>query len=278
MKVKFMIEKKFVDEGVRRVKTRQFIERELEKAGVVDVAIQRTTLATRIGITSEKPGLIIGRKGKNIQDLAEVIQNTLGVENPQIEVVDVQNSDLEPAIIARFVGGMLKRGLKPKKVLHRALERVMSAGAIGCEIILQGKLQGKGAKGRKERIVGGYIKKAGDPTKFIKKAHEAAIMKQGIIGIKVHIVPPNVVFPDKIDISKINLSALQPATEQTGTTETAGPAGAKTAPQSGETVKAKPKKRVRKPAAKKTRGEEQKPEQAESKPVEDKPVEKEQAK
>jgi len=197
-----MIERKFIKENIRMLKVADYVRRELEKAGIIDIDIQRGTLATRIGIIAENPGLIIGRRGKTIQDLTAEIQKNLGIENPQIEVSDVQNTSLEPRIIARWITRMLERGLKPKKVLQKAAERVMGAGALGVEIVAKGKIQSKGAKARSERILKGYVKKSGDSVKLIRQAFEKAVLKQGIIGVNVRIVPPGVVFPDKIDVKK----------------------------------------------------------------------------
>jgi len=198
-----MIEKKFPKENIRMLKVVDYVRKELERAGIVEVDIQRSTLATRIGIIAENPGLIIGRKGKTIQDLTTEIEKKLGIENPQIEVADVKNTSLEPRVIARWIARMLERGLKPKRVLQKAAERVMGAGAIGVEIIAKGKIQGKGAQARSERIMKGYIKKSGDSVKLIREAFEKAILKQGIIGVTVRIAPAGAMFADKIDIKKL---------------------------------------------------------------------------
>jgi len=82
-----------------------------------------------------------------------------------------------------------------------ALSKVMGAGAMGAEIIVDGT-QSKGSRSRKLRESAGYIKKAGDSVKLVKEAKEQAVLKQGVLGITVKIVPPNVVFPDKIIIKK----------------------------------------------------------------------------
>ena len=197
-----MIERKFINENIRMLKVVDYVRKELERAGIISVDIQRSTLATRIGIVAENPGLIIGRKGKTIQDLTADIEKKLGIENPQIEVADVRNTSLEPRVIARWIARMLERGLKPKRVLQKAAERVMGAGAMGVEIVAKGKIQGKGAQARSERIMKGYVKKSGDSVKLINEAFEKATLKQGIIGITVRIAPADAVFPDKIDIKK----------------------------------------------------------------------------
>lgn len=197
-----MIERKFVGEAVKKLRVSDFVRKELEKAGIVDVSVQRTTLATRVSVTAERPGLIIGKKGKNIKDLAEAISKELSIENPQVDVSDVEQSSLEPTIIARWIARMLERGYKPKRVVYRAKDRVMGAGAMGVEIVIKGKIHGKGAKARKERVIGGYLKKSGESVKNVRVAQAKALLKQGIIGVTVKIVPPGVVFPDKIDVKK----------------------------------------------------------------------------
>ena len=196
-----MIERKFLKEAMKRLKTKEFVEKKLEKAGIINVDIQRTTLSTRIGITAERPGIVIGRKGGGIKDLAEQIEKEIGIENPQIEVTDVAQPNLQPKVITNFIKRALERGNKPKRVAKIALSKIMKAGAMGAEIIIVGT-SGKGGRSRKEREFAGYMKKAGDPVKQIRVAKEQAKLKQGALGITVRIVPPDVVFPDKIVIKK----------------------------------------------------------------------------
>ncbi|MBI1973525.1 30S ribosomal protein S3 [Candidatus Micrarchaeota archaeon] len=203
-----MIERKFVSENMRKLNASEYLKRELEKAGVIDVNIQRTTLATRISLTAERPGLVIGKKGKNIKDLADNVAKQLGVENPQIEVTEVSNPALEPAVVARWIKQTLERGFKGRRVIHSALEKVMGAGAVGCEIVLKGT-PSKGAIARKDHAFKGYIQKSGETAKQVRIAKDVAVLKQGTIGIKVSIVPPSAVFSDKIDLTKVK--ATEPA-------------------------------------------------------------------
>jgi len=196
-----MIEKKFMTEAMKRLKIKEYLEKSLEKAGVVNVGIQRTTLATRIAIKALKPGLIIGRKGKNILELTESMERDLGIENPKIEVEEVRNPNLEPKLVVIRIIKALERGFKPKRIMKREAGKIIGSQAIGCEIILSGTWR-KGGKARSIRLARGYIKKAGDAVKLVDKGMGEAILKQGKIGIKVNIVPPGVVFPDKVKIEK----------------------------------------------------------------------------
>ena len=232
-----MIERKFIDEAIRRMRATDYVKKEMDKAGIIDVNIQRTTLATRISIAAERPGLIIGKRGKSVKDLQDAVAARLGIENPQIELVEVGLASLEPTVIGRWIARMLERGFKPKRAIKKAADRVMSAGAQGCEIVVKGKLQGKGAQARKEREQVGYLKKAGDSTRMIRMAKTTAVLKQGIIGITVRIVPPEVVFPDRIDVKSV--------------IQAAATAAAQAAPTVAEVVKAEVPEKVELPKAKK---------------------------
>ncbi|NYZ79977.1 30S ribosomal protein S3, partial [Candidatus Micrarchaeota archaeon] len=241
-------ERKFIKEAIKRVKAKDYIKKTLEKAGIIDVDIQRTTLNTRINVIAERPGLVIGRKGGSIKELSDAMERDLGIENPQIEVADVARPNLEPAVIARMIKRMIEKGVKPKKALKAAAFKVMGAGAQGTEITVDGT-QSKGMRSRKDRIQVGYIKKSGDSVKFIKEARDQALQKQGIIGITVRIVPPEVVFPDKIIIRKPVLAEIAEETEPSagekkaaenvvlegGVAELAG--DVKTTPEEHETAK-----------------------------------------
>jgi small subunit ribosomal protein S3 len=211
-----MIERKFIQESIKRVKTRDYVKKTLEKAGIVDVDIQRTTLNTRVGIIAERPGLVIGKRGEGIKDISEKIEKEIGIENPQIEVADVSRPNLEPSVIARTIKRMLERGTKGKKVIKTMVAKVMRSGATGVEIIIDGS-PSRGNRSKKERFSAGYLKKAGDSVKLIREARDIAVMKQGVLGITVRIVPPEVSFPDKIVIKKEGgLAAVAAETVESG--------------------------------------------------------------
>ncbi len=195
-----MIEKKFVEDGITRMQTKEFIKNEIKRAGVVNVNIQRTTLSTRISVLAENPGIVIGRKGRGIREMVEKIEKEMNIENPQIEVSGVEEGSLEPVVIGNWIARMIERGFTPKRAMARALQRVMSAHAQGCEIIVKGVVRGKGKKAGKLRMSAGYLKKAGYGTNLVKEYKGVAVLKQGVLGITVRIVPPDVIFPDYVRI------------------------------------------------------------------------------
>jgi len=193
-----MIEQKFIKQALMKYLVAKFLEEELDRAGFVDVDIQRTPMLTRVNVRVTDPGRVIGKKGKTIKDLAQELTTRFNIENPQIVVSEVENPNLEPRLIAKKIARFIEMGKKPRVILHAALRDIMNAGALGGEIVAAGKLAAKGGRSKALRVFAGYMPKAGEPTRLVKKAHVTAYPKSGAIGVRVSIVPPGTSFPDKV--------------------------------------------------------------------------------
>lgn len=210
------IERKFVFELLHKRELTCFLEKELEKAGFAGVDIQKTPLVTRINVYVVNPGIVIGRKGRTIKDLTDAVQKKFKIENPQIAVVQVENENLNPRIVARKVAKSLEMGKNVRRILHMTLKSIMDSGALGAEIVTAGKLVGKGGRAKTVRISAGYIPKAGDVLFLVDTAHVTAYPKPGAIGVLVRIVPPGTEFPDR-KVKKIDLpSVIQAANTEVG--------------------------------------------------------------
>ncbi|MEA3254396.1 MAG: 30S ribosomal protein S3 [Candidatus Altiarchaeota archaeon] len=194
------MEKHFIQEGIIRSELESFLRNELEGAGYSGINIQKTPLATRVILYVEKPPLVIGKKGRRINKLTRYLTDKYKIDNPAIDVQKVENPTLDPNIVARRISLALERGMNRRRVVYKALRAVMYAGARGVEIILAGKIIGKGGRARTEKYLQGYMKKAGDPLKLVNLGSTQAYLKAGVIGVTVKIVLPDVVFPDQIEI------------------------------------------------------------------------------
>src|SRR3989344_8661865 len=195
-----MKEKLFVEQAIKRVELERFLKSQLEDAGFTKSDIVKTPLVTRIVVNVTRPGLAIGKSGQNIKSLTDAIQKKYGIENPQLEIREIMNPNLDAAAVANKIKALIERGYSWRSVAYKTLKDIMSSGAQGVEIIVGGKLQGKGGRKKKQRIAAGYMKKVGYQTRFVDFAKTAAYPKQGAIGIKVRIVKPDTVFADKVDI------------------------------------------------------------------------------
>lgn len=180
-------ERKFIKAAIRNKGLEEFLAREFAKAGYSHSEIQRTPLSIRITIYAHKPGLVIGRGGKNIEKITKTLKEDFSFENPQLDVQQIENPDLDAHIVSRQMAAAIERGLNYKRVANLSIRRIMESGAAGVAIRVSGKLGG--AMGRTEKFSEGYLKYAGESAEQkVDKAYALANVKLGTIGIQVRIM------------------------------------------------------------------------------------------
>ncbi len=203
-------ERKFVAENIRRVLLKEYLMKEVSRAGFGGLDVQRTPMGTRVVLTTERPGLVIGRKGQTIKNLTAVIEDRFGFENPQIEVQEVENASLNAQIMAEKLAFSLERGWHFRRAGHSTVRRIMDAGARGCHIIVAGKLTGQ--RHRTEKFKEGNIKFCGDTkAEFMDHGYAVAKLKMGVIGVTVEIMSKDAKMPADITVlNKTEAAALLP--------------------------------------------------------------------
>ncbi|MBN2368550.1 30S ribosomal protein S3 [Candidatus Woesearchaeota archaeon] len=197
-----MIERDFVSRKKKEFQIQEFIRANLRGVGLSHSKIQRTPLGEKIVIHASRPGLIIGGGGTNIKKLTKELKKKFGLENPQIEISELENVNLVASAVAeRIAVAMEKYGtMRFKAIGHKAMADVLNSGAKGIEILISGKIPS--ARARTWRFYQGYIKKCGNAaTTIVDIAYEIANLKSGIVGIKVSIMPPDVRLPDDIQLA-----------------------------------------------------------------------------
>lgn len=179
---------------------KESVKKMLGKGKVSKVRIEYTPVGEKIIISSNKPGLIIGRGGEKLNEITEFLKKNFKFENLHLDVEEITEPEFDAQIIADEIALGLERfgPLKFKILAYRSLEKVMKAGALGCEIRLSGKLPSSRAK--TWRFAQGYLKKTGDSAKVVDRAQSRAETKPGTVGIKVSILSPHAVLKDKITI------------------------------------------------------------------------------
>ena len=105
-----MIERTFVDQGIKRVELEEYLASKLAKAGFTKSEIVKTPLVTRIIINVIRPGLAIGKSGANIRSLTETISEKFGVENPQLEIKEIPVPELEATAMVNKIKALIERG------------------------------------------------------------------------------------------------------------------------------------------------------------------------
>nr|AJS12991.1 ribosomal protein S3P Rps3p [uncultured archaeon] len=191
--------KHFITESIKRTEIDEFLQKKLERAGYGGVIISKTPLGTHIVIYAMRPGLVIGRGGETIRELASVLEEKFKVPNPQISVSEIEIPELNAYVVGSRVASALQRGVHFRRAGFWSLNQVMEAGALGAEIVISGKLRTERA--RYEKFKAGYLVKCGEPSlRYMQKAVVHVQLKPGMFGIRVRIMPPDAVFPDKIQI------------------------------------------------------------------------------
>jgi len=195
------IVREMLKERVRRVQVHDHVQKRTTRAGFGGLSIQRTPLGTHVRIAAERPGLVIGRKGSDIQRLTDELERKFGYENLQVEAGEVTRFALNPLIMAAKVANALERGWNYRRAGNSMLQRIMDAGARGCQITIAGKLTG--LRHRTEKFLSGHIKFCGEPALELMDVGIAqAKLKPGTIGVKVAIMKPDAVLPAEITIVK----------------------------------------------------------------------------
>jgi small subunit ribosomal protein S3 len=192
-------EQQFIEDGLQRTRIDEFFEDELGRAGYGGMEVAKTPMGTQIVLKAEKPGMVIGKGGKNIRKITTTLEAEFDLDDPQVDVQEVDEPDLNARIVADRLANALERGWYFRKAGHTTIDRIMEAGAKGAEITLSGKVTG--ARSRVEKFNRGYIKHNGEPAEdIVDHGQGTAVMKLGTIGVDVRIIPPDAELPDDFEI------------------------------------------------------------------------------
>jgi len=205
------IKKYFIEQGIKKVAVDEYLASKFWRAGYAGVDIIKTPLGTRVIIYALRPGLIIGRKGQTLKTIQTILEKVFGIENPQITVVEVENPDMNARVVAANIALALERGIHFRRAAFIALRRVLAAGALGCEIVISGKLVAE--RSRYEKLKAGKVYKSGDQSlRLVDRAVAHVLLKPGMYGVEVLITRPGVT-ADYIEILS------QPQAQQTTVSE-----------------------------------------------------------
>src|SRR5713101_1966046 len=223
------VTKYFIKDVSRRLEIDEHLALELNRAGYSKVEMTKSPVGTRVVIYAAKPGMVIGRRGQSIRDLTKVLEEKFGIENPQLSVAAIEIPEQDPKVVASQVAQALQRGVHFRRSAYWAIQRVMESGAAGVEITIRGKLTTERA--RYEKFRAGYLPRVGDPVlKNLKTAVSDVQLKQGLFGINVRILPPNIDFLDKPLMKKQEAKQPQPSSAEEGSSGSQVVVGATPAP------------------------------------------------
>ncbi len=197
-----MEEKTFVNVRKDEYNIKLFVKKMFGKGKVSRVFIEYTPVGEKVVIATHKPGLIIGKKGEKIAQLTEILKKKFNMENPHVDIEEITHPEFDAQLIADDIALTLEKfgASKYKSTSYKVLSRIKKAGALGAELRVSGKLPSDRA--RVWRFTYGYLKKTGEPSNVVDRAESVAETKQGVIGINVAVLAPNVQMHDRITINE----------------------------------------------------------------------------
>ncbi len=164
------------------VDIRELVAERLKDAAVSDIYIERYANRIRITIKTARPGLVIGRKGEDIDGLREILSKITNKEI-YIEIAEIKKPDADATLVAANVAMQLERRVSHRRAMKRALQMAMDNGALGIKILASGRLNGAEiarSESYKEGMVPLHTLRAN-----IDYGTAEANTIAGIIGIKV---------------------------------------------------------------------------------------------
>ncbi|MFX0122938.1 MAG: 30S ribosomal protein S3 [Candidatus Hodarchaeota archaeon] len=187
--------KELLNRNLQYVQVSEFLNEELQLAGQGKVEIHKTPMGHRVVIHAVRLGMVIGRRGRNIRKITEMLEHLYGLETPQLEIKDLENPRLNSRVMAGRLISQIQKGFHFRRAGYALVRRIMSADARGCEITIKGKLTSQRA--RAEVFREGFVAKCGEPSKkYVEDTVMEVTLKQGVIGVHVKIMQPDAVLPD----------------------------------------------------------------------------------
>ncbi|HRT39801.1 MAG TPA: 30S ribosomal protein S3 [Candidatus Woesebacteria bacterium] len=170
-------------------KIRDFIQKKLNAAGVIAVRIERSNKKIRVILVVSRPGLVIGRGGKELEVLKKELYKLMAKDhtklNLEIQVEEFKHADLSAKLIAEKIAFQLAKRMPYRRVVLSAMEKAMLAGAKGIKVILSGRINGAEIS-RREKFSQGKV-----PLSTIRSRIDYAecpsLTRSGYIGVKVYL-------------------------------------------------------------------------------------------
>ncbi|QJC33745.1 30S ribosomal protein S3 [Enterobacteriaceae endosymbiont of Donacia provostii] len=183
-------------------KVREFLKKKLAKASISKVIIERPSKSIRVNIHTARPGIVIGKKGEDVEKLRKIISKITKVP-AQVNITEVRKPELEAKLVADIISTQLEKRIMFRRVMKRAVQNSMRLGAKGVKVEVSGRLGGTEiarTEWYREGRVPLHTLRA-DIDFSLSEAHTT----YGIIGIKVWIFKGEILKHDltkKINFTK----------------------------------------------------------------------------
>ena len=173
----------YADQVMQDVKIRKFLDSALDSAEVSKIEIEKAGDAVKVIVHTARPGLVIGKKGQEINQLRQQLSDICGAQNVDISVQEVKRPELNATLIAKSIASQIERRANYKRAMKRAALSALKSGAKGIKICCSGRLAGA------EIARSEWVREGSIPLHTLRAdvdyGFAEAMTTYGIIGIKV---------------------------------------------------------------------------------------------
>lgn len=171
-------------------KIRDFVEKKLASAGIVTIRIERFNKRLKITLVVSRPGLVIGRGGKELETLKKEItkllpKTTLKQQSLDIQVEEFKAVDLSAKLVAEKIALQIAKRMPYRRVVLGAIEKSMAAGAKGIKVVIGGRINGAEIS-RREKFYKGRV-----PLSTLRSKIDyyecPSLTRSGYVGVKVYL-------------------------------------------------------------------------------------------
>jgi small subunit ribosomal protein S3 len=190
--------KKYADYIFEDYQIRKFIKDKLQHAGVSKIEIERSTRRVRLRIFTARPGIVIGKKGSEIEKLKKELEGRVSQE-VLIDIQEIRKPEVDAQLVAENVAMQIERRVAFRRAMKRGVSSAMRFGAQGVKIICSGRLGGA-EMARTEWYREGRV-----PLHTLRADIDYGITQArttyGVIGVKVFVFHGEILNKDKAEVN-----------------------------------------------------------------------------
>ena len=134
--------REFADHLHADIKIREYLKNKLRQAAVAKIVIERAWNSLRVTIFTARPGLVIGRKGSEIENMTKEVSSLSGDKQVKIDIQEIRSPETDAQLVAESVAGQLERRISFRRAMKKAVQIAMEQGALGIKIRCSGRLGG----------------------------------------------------------------------------------------------------------------------------------------
>lgn len=134
--------REFADHLHADLKIREYLKNKLRQAAVAKIVIERAWNSVRVTIFTARPGLVIGRKGSEIENMTKEVSAISGDKQVKIDIQEIRSPETDAQLVAESVAGQLERRISFRRAMKKSVQIAMEQGALGIKIRCSGRLGG----------------------------------------------------------------------------------------------------------------------------------------